>query len=115
MTLPNTRPASWNFKMLSGEPLITDAQFERLLANGLRQQPPMAAPDDLLPVLKIFLPHFRWLLVRASPEGVAGAFAEFDSDRAIRAPEGSLTRQHQMIVSRHANALVVRSTMIGAV
>ena len=52
MTLPNTRPASWNFKMLSGEPLITDAQFEQLLANGLRQQPPMAAPDDLLPVLR---------------------------------------------------------------
>jgi hypothetical protein len=47
-----SRPESLNAKMLSGKPLITDAQFERLLANA-----PLHALDqarDPVPVVKIF-------------------------------------------------------------
>jgi hypothetical protein len=44
--------------MLSGEPLITDEQFERLLANG-RKDPDLEMP----PVVKIFLPHIRFFLI----------------------------------------------------
>jgi hypothetical protein len=56
------RPESWNAKMvLSGEPLITDEQFEKLLANA---PPSLEAMEnhDPIPVVKIFLPHIRWLL-----------------------------------------------------
>jgi hypothetical protein len=35
MKLPENRPASWSATMvLSGTPLITDEQFERLLRNA---------------------------------------------------------------------------------
>jgi hypothetical protein len=60
--LPINRPDSWNFKMLSGAPLILDAQFDQLLANGLR------CTESTVPVVKIFLPHVRWLLVSMEPD-----------------------------------------------
>jgi hypothetical protein len=53
------RPDSWNAKMVSGEPLITDEQFEQLLTNGREE----VAASNPVPVVKIFLPHVRWLLV----------------------------------------------------
>jgi hypothetical protein len=79
MTLPINRPESWNFKMLSGAPLITDAQFEQLLANGLQQG---AQAEALAPVVKIFLPHIRWFLVSLG--------ADLDSTFAVvdRGPKG---------------------------
>jgi hypothetical protein len=54
------RPESWNAKMLSGEPLITDERFEKLLANA----PALTEDHDPLPVVKIFVPHVRWMLIR---------------------------------------------------
>jgi hypothetical protein len=50
--------------MLSGEPLITDEQFAKLLANYLFD---WRALRDTVPVVKIFLPHIRWLLVWIYP------------------------------------------------
>jgi hypothetical protein len=58
------RPESWNAKMLSGEPLITDEQFEKLLANA----PALTEDHDPVPVVKIFLPHVRWMLGWIYPE-----------------------------------------------
>jgi hypothetical protein len=58
---PN-RPESWKAKMpLSGKPLITDAQFERLLANAPASRAEMEDHDPV-PVVKIFLPHIRWII-----------------------------------------------------
>ena len=68
-----SRPESLNAKMLSGKPLITDAQFERLLANA-----PLHALDqarDPVPVVKIFLPHVRWLLGWIYPHNHDRAYA----------------------------------------
>jgi Protein of unknown function (DUF2958) len=69
------RPESWNAKMLiSGAPLITDEQFEKLLANA----PPSFAEmetHDPIPVVKIFLPHIRWLLVWIYPDDHDRTFA----------------------------------------
>jgi hypothetical protein len=61
------RPESWNAKMpMSGKPLITDEQFERLLANAPKSLAEMETHDPL-PVVKIFLPDMRWLLVWCYP------------------------------------------------
>ena len=68
------RPESWNAKMLSGKPLITKEQFKKLLANA----PPSFGgmnPHDLIPVVKIFLPHIRWLLVWIYPDNHDLAYA----------------------------------------
>jgi Protein of unknown function (DUF2958) len=45
--------------------LITDEQFEQLLANGRK---PLMEALDLKPAVKIFLPHVRWLLVGLDAE-----------------------------------------------
>lgn len=56
------RPESWKATMLSGRPLITDEQFAKLMANAPASLEEMEKHDPV-PVLKIFLPHIRWLLV----------------------------------------------------
>jgi hypothetical protein len=56
------RPASWDAKTLSGRPLITDEQIARLMA-GAANSPFHPTDVNLIPVVKIFLPHVRWLLV----------------------------------------------------
>jgi hypothetical protein len=68
------RPESWNAKMLSGAPLITEEQFERLLANA---PPSLEAMEhhDPIPVVKIFLPHIRWILGWIYPDDRDRAFA----------------------------------------
>ena len=48
--------------MVTGKPLITDKQFEQLLANAPKSLEEMEYHDPR-PVVKIFLPHIRWLLV----------------------------------------------------
>jgi hypothetical protein len=73
VAINKSRPASWNAKMLSGKPLITDGQFKRLLANA-----PQTLDDldiDPIPVVKIFLPHVRWLLGWIYPHNHDRAFA----------------------------------------
>jgi hypothetical protein len=85
-TLANiVRPASWNAKMvLSGEPLITDAQFERLLANGQYWEDVAADTGDFdpVPVVKIFLTHIRWLVGGIYPSSPDRCFvlAKFAQD-----------------------------------
>jgi hypothetical protein len=70
-----TRPGSWNAKMvLSGEPLITDEQFERLLANAPTSLEQMRNHDPV-PVVKIFLPHIRWILGWVYPDDRDRAYA----------------------------------------
>jgi Protein of unknown function (DUF2958) len=79
--LPINRPDSWNFKMINGEPLVSDAQFEQLLANGLEWgsgTPPKTAP----PVVKIFLPYVRWYLVALDAD-LDTAFAVVDDVRKL--------------------------------
>jgi hypothetical protein len=68
------RPASWNAKMLNGRPLITDGQFKRLLANAPRTLDELMDRDPI-PVVKIFLPHVRWLLGWIYPNDHDRAFA----------------------------------------
>ena len=69
------RPESWNAKMaLSGEPLITNDQFERLLANAPASLEQMENYDPV-PVVKIFLPHIRWILVWIYPDDHDRAYA----------------------------------------
>jgi hypothetical protein len=69
------RPESWNAKMmLSGEPLITDEQFEKLLANAPVSLEAMEHHDPV-PVVKIFLPHIRWILGWIYPNDRNRAFA----------------------------------------
>ena len=71
----NDRPESWNAKMvLSGEPLITDKQFEKLLANAPASLEEMEHHDPI-PVVKIFLPHIRWILGWIYPDDRDRAFA----------------------------------------
>jgi hypothetical protein len=65
------RPESWNAKMpLNGRLLITDEQFERLLANTPPKSPEKMKHHDPIPVVKIFLPHIRWLLVWGYPDNL---------------------------------------------
>jgi hypothetical protein len=77
-TLANiARPASWSAKMvLTGEPLITDAQFEQLLINGEHWEDAVEYSDDTgpVPVVKIFLPHMRWLIGRIYPTSLDRCF-----------------------------------------
>jgi hypothetical protein len=69
------RPESWNAKMaLSGEPLITEEQFERLLANAPKSFAALETHDPI-PVVKIFLPHVRWILGWIYPDDRDRAFA----------------------------------------
>jgi hypothetical protein len=72
--LPTNRPASWNATMISGERLITDEQFERLLANAPKD-PSEMEDHDPVPVVKIFLPHLRWVLGWIYPTDLDRAFA----------------------------------------
>ena len=74
MTLPDNRPVSWNTKMLSGAPLITDEQFEKLLANAPKSLAEMETHDPV-PVVKIFLPHIQWILVHVYLDDLDRAFA----------------------------------------
>ena len=79
------RPASWNAKMfLNGKPLITDAQFEQLLINGQDWEEWAGISDDIdpVPVVKIFLPHIRWLIGRIYPTSLDRCFvlAKFGQD-----------------------------------
>ncbi len=69
------RPESWNAKMLGGAPLITAKQFERLLANVPPIQTSWVSTHDPVPVVKIFLPHVRWLLCWIYPDNHDLAFA----------------------------------------
>jgi hypothetical protein len=63
------RPESWNAKMpISGGPLITDEQFEQLLANTPPESLEEMRHHNPKPVVKIFLPHVRWLLVWGYPD-----------------------------------------------
>jgi hypothetical protein len=72
--LPANRPESWNAKMLiSGEPLITHEQFERLLANAPTSVE-ATQQHDPVPVVKIFLPHVRWILGWINPNDLNRAF-----------------------------------------
>ena len=67
--LPANRPESWNAKMpISGEPLITDKQFEKLLANAPTSLVAEMRQHDPVPVVKIFLPHVRWVLAWIDPD-----------------------------------------------
>jgi Protein of unknown function (DUF2958) len=69
------RPESWNAKMvISGEPLITDEQFEKLLANVPASLEAMEDHDPI-PVVKIFLPHIRWILGWIYPDDRDRAYA----------------------------------------
>jgi hypothetical protein len=75
VTKSANRPESWNAKMaLSGEPLITDEQFEKLLANAPASLDEMETHDPV-PVVKIFLPHIRWILAWIYPHDRDRAFA----------------------------------------
>jgi Protein of unknown function (DUF2958) len=94
MTLPENRPESWNFKMLSGEPLIIDQQFEQLLANGLKQGAQAVA---LVPVVKIFLPHIRWFLISLDAD-LDSAFAVVD--RGPKGTEAAVVRLTDIVRSR---------------
>jgi hypothetical protein len=83
VTTPTNRPESWNAKMvLSGEPLITDEQFEKLLANAPTSLEEMETHDPI-PVVKIFLPHIRWILAWIYPHDHDRAFAvvQFGKER----------------------------------
>jgi hypothetical protein len=83
MANPINRPESWNAKMvLSGEPLITDEQFDKLLANAPASLEAMETHDPV-PVVKIFLPHIRWILAWIYPHDRDRAFAvvQFGNER----------------------------------
>ncbi len=67
------RPESWTAKMVSGKPLITEKQFEKLLANAPATQE--MKHHDPVPVVKIFLPHVRWILGWIYPNDRDRAFA----------------------------------------
>jgi hypothetical protein len=60
--------------VLSGEPLITDDQFEKLLANAPASLEEMEHHDPV-PVVKIFLPHIRWILGWIYPDDRDRAYA----------------------------------------
>jgi hypothetical protein len=60
------RPKSWDATMLSGRRLITDKQFEQLLANSPSWEE--MEHHDPKPVVKLFLPMARWLLVWGYPQ-----------------------------------------------
>ena len=79
--MSTNRPESWNAKMLSGAPLITDEQFDKLLANAPASLEEMEHHDPA-PVVKIFLPHIRWLLGWVYPNDRDRAFAvvQFGND-----------------------------------
>lgn len=69
------RPESWDAKMpISGKPLITEKQFAKLLANAPRSLDE-AASHDPVPVVKIFLPHVRWLLGWIDPDDHDSVYA----------------------------------------
>ncbi len=92
------RPESWNAKMvLSGEPLITDEQFEKLLANAPASLEEMETHDPV-PVVKIFLPHMRWILAWIYPDDRDRAFAvaQFGSER----PEAGDVLLSEIVQSR---------------
>ncbi len=59
---------------LSGEPLISDHQFRRLLANAPKSLAEMEHHNPV-PVVKIFLPHVRWMLCWIYPDDHDRAFA----------------------------------------
>jgi hypothetical protein len=66
----STKPESWNAKMLlSGKPLITKEQLEQLVFNAPKSLDKMERHDPV-PVMKIFLPHFRWLLCWIYPDNL---------------------------------------------
>jgi hypothetical protein len=92
------RPASWNTKMLlSGNPLITDEQFERLLANAPKSLTEMENHDPV-PVVKIFLPHMQWLLIWIYPDDLDRAFAI--AQFGVRDPEAGDVRISDIAASR---------------
>jgi hypothetical protein len=68
------RPESWNAKMLSGAPLITEEQFQQLLANAPKSFAEIEHHNPI-PVVKIFLPHLRWILAWIYPDDLDRAFA----------------------------------------
>jgi len=92
------RPESWNAKMImSGEPLITDEQFEKLLANAPASLEEMETHDPV-PVVKIFLPHMRWILAWIYPHDRDRAFAvvQFGTER----PEAGDVLLSEIVQSR---------------
>jgi hypothetical protein len=96
------RPESWNAKMvLSGESLITDEQFEKRLANAPASSEEMEDCNPVL-VVKIFLPHIRWLLVWIYPDDRDRAFvvARFSKDT----PEAGDTLLSDIVRARLGSA-----------
>jgi hypothetical protein len=89
--LPSNRPDSWNCKMLSGTPLITDQQFEQLLANGLGKS------ETTVPVVKIFLPHIRWFLIGLDVD-LDTVFAVIK--RGTKQPEADMVSLSDVVASR---------------
>jgi hypothetical protein len=71
--------------MVTGKPLITDKQFEQLLANAPKSLEEMEYHDPR-PVVKIFLPHIRWLLVHGYPNDLERFFCVVKFARMIRKP-----------------------------
>ena len=93
------RPESWNAKMPSGEPLITDEQFKRLLANAPASLEDMKHHDPV-PVVKIFLPHVRWILawIDADDRDRAYGVMQFRGDK----PKASVVRLSEIVRARFA-------------
>jgi Protein of unknown function (DUF2958) len=67
--------------VLSGQPLITDDQFEKLLANAPKSPEEMECHDPA-PVVKFFVPQARWLLCWIYPDDRDRVFvvAKFGND-----------------------------------
>lgn len=92
------RPESWNAKMpLSGKPLITDEQLKQLVANAPKSLAEMEHHDPV-PVVKIFLPHIRWLLCWIYPNDLDRAFVV--AQLGVNKPEAGDTMLSDIVASR---------------
>lgn len=91
------RAESWNAKMLSGAPLITEEQFEALLANPPKSFVEMEDHDPV-PAVTIFLPHMRWLLAWIYPDDLDLAYCAVK--RGNNEPEAGDVRLSDIAASR---------------
>jgi hypothetical protein len=96
------RPESWNARMPSGKPLITDEQFAKLVANAPASLEEMEHHDPA-PVVKIFLPHICWFLVWIYPDDLDRAFAVVQLGR--NQPEAGDVLLSEVVQSRLAGTI----------